>query len=67
MNADNELDELSPAVNERAEGWQSSPQEIQVPGLPPADHGRDAWMALVACVIVQLPIWGNQAASARDG
>ncbi|CRG92052.1 Monocarboxylate transporter 12 [Talaromyces islandicus] len=57
MNADNELHELSPAVNEHAEAWQS-PQEIEVPGLPPADHGRDAWMALVACVIVQLPIWG---------
>lgn len=64
MNADNELHELSPAVNEHTETWQST-QEIEVPGLPPADHGRDAWMALVACVIVQLPIWGNQAASAR--
>lgn len=26
--------------------------------LPPADHGRGAYLALACCTIAQAPIWG---------
>ncbi|KAH8689079.1 MFS monocarboxylate transporter [Talaromyces proteolyticus] len=53
----NELQELQPRNESSNETWQS-PHEIEQPDLPPADHGKDAWLALVACVLVQVPIWG---------
>lgn len=27
--------------------------------LPPTDHGRDAYLALLCCTVAQAPIWGK--------
>lgn len=42
-----------------AEAWHPS-QEIEQTELPPADHGKGAWLALLGCVLAQVPIWGKQ-------
>ncbi|EED16201.1 hypothetical protein TSTA_013070 [Talaromyces stipitatus ATCC 10500] len=39
------------------ETWEAD-QEIEQPELPPADRGRGAWLALLGCVLAQVPIWG---------
>lgn len=31
--------------------------------LPPTDEGRKAWLALVACCLVQIPVWGELGSS----
>lgn len=28
--------------------------------LPPADHGKGAYLALACCTLAQAPIWGSQ-------
>lgn len=42
-----------------SEAWRLS-QEIEQPELPPADHGKGAWLALLGCVLAQVPIWGKK-------
>lgn len=38
---------------------EDSEDPIQRPQtLPPADHGRAAYLALACCTIAQAPIWG---------
>ncbi|KZF24072.1 putative MFS monocarboxylate transporter [Xylona heveae TC161] len=37
---------------------QQSNTEIEQPALPEADGGKSAWLMLVGCSIIQLPIWG---------
>lgn len=32
--------------------------EIEQPSLPPADRGKDAWLMLASCCVIQLPVWG---------
>ena len=33
--------------------------EIEQASLPPADHGKAAWLVLAGCSIIQLPVWGK--------
>ncbi|TAQ88874.1 hypothetical protein B7494_g2809 [Chlorociboria aeruginascens] len=32
--------------------------ETEIPSLPPTDHGRQAYLVLAACTLIQAPIWG---------
>ncbi|KAE8146213.1 major facilitator superfamily domain-containing protein [Aspergillus avenaceus] len=32
--------------------------ELEQPPLPPIDRGKDAWLMLASCCLVQLPVWG---------
>jgi hypothetical protein len=34
--------------------------EIEIPSLPPTDHGRDAYLVLLGCTVIQAPVWGTQ-------
>ncbi|KAF5669340.1 monocarboxylate transporter 8 [Fusarium circinatum] len=44
----------SPPDTERQENVSQSPTD----SLPPTDHGKDAYLALMCCTMAQLPIWG---------
>lgn len=35
-------------------------------GLPPTDHGRDAYLALLCCTVAQAPIWGKPTLTSLD-
>jgi hypothetical protein len=35
--------------------------EIEQTPLPPADGGKEAWLVLAGCTVIQLPVWGTQA------
>jgi hypothetical protein len=54
-----ESSQLDRSSESPAEAWRLS-QEIEQPELPPTDHGKGAWMALLGCVLAQVPIWGKQ-------
>lgn len=32
--------------------------EIEQVSLPPTDRGRDAWLVLAGCSLIQIPVWG---------
>jgi hypothetical protein len=36
--------------------------ETEMRSLPPTDHGRDAYLVLAGCTIIQAPVWGQQVA-----
>ena len=36
-----------------------SETEIEQAPLPPTDTGRDAWLALLGCTLIQVPVWGT--------
>jgi len=48
-------DEISSTREERT-------LETEMRSLPPTDHGRDAYLVLVGCTIIQAPVWGEQVA-----
>lgn len=33
--------------------------EIEVPSLPPTDHGKQAYLVLAGCTLIQAPVWGE--------
>ncbi|KAI9735761.1 MAG: hypothetical protein M1818_006370 [Claussenomyces sp. TS43310] len=33
-------------------------QEMEIPQLPPADHGKQAYLVLAGCTLIQAPVWG---------
>jgi hypothetical protein len=35
-------------------------EETEMRSLPPTDHGRDAYLVLAGCTIIQAPVWGTQ-------
>ncbi|KAK1500497.1 hypothetical protein CTAM01_06432 [Colletotrichum tamarilloi] len=43
----------SPAVTQ-----QESENEIEQAPLPPADRGKEAWLVLLGCSLIQFPVWG---------
>jgi hypothetical protein len=45
------LDRLHPQSSEN--------QEVTTDALPPADHGKDAFIALGCCTVAQAPVWGT--------
>ena len=36
----------------------SATVEIEQPSLPPTDTGKDAWLVLAGCSLIQIPVWG---------
>ncbi|KAJ4399162.1 hypothetical protein N0V85_006098, partial [Neurospora sp. IMI 360204] len=60
------LDSLPPSyrTTSRAETGTPEPQDIQEPAghefsqLPPVDGGKDAWLFLAACFVVEALVWG---------
>lgn len=34
--------------------------------LSPADTGRAAWLALLSCSIIQIPVWGNMTSATKS-
>jgi len=37
----------------------SPPPEVEHDSLPPADHGKQAYLVLLGCTLIQAPIWGK--------
>ncbi|EXF75675.1 hypothetical protein CFIO01_04608 [Colletotrichum fioriniae PJ7] len=37
---------------------QESENEIEQAQLPPADTGKEAWLVLLGCSLIQIPVWG---------
>jgi hypothetical protein len=33
--------------------------ELEFPILPPTDHGKDAYLVLAGCTLIQAPVWGK--------
>jgi hypothetical protein len=33
--------------------------ELEIPTLPPTDHGKDAYLVLAGCTLIQAPVWGK--------
>ena len=33
--------------------------EIEMRSLPPTDHGRQAYVVLAGCTLIQAPVWGE--------
>jgi hypothetical protein len=33
--------------------------EVEVRSLPPIDHGKQAYLVLAGCTLIQAPVWGN--------
>lgn len=32
--------------------------EIEMSPLPPTDHGKEAYLVLTGCTLIQIPVWG---------
>ncbi|GMF77918.1 unnamed protein product [Aspergillus oryzae] len=45
------------------EGTHNASQfELEQPSLPATDRGKDAWLMLASCCLIQLPVWGTATA-----
>lgn len=53
-----ELQSLSILSSRDAEDT-SNHDEIEQTNLPPTDRGKDAWLMLASCCVIQLPVWGT--------
>lgn len=40
-------------------------EEIEQVSLPPTDRGKEAWLVLAGCSLIQVPVWGMSAAMPR--
>lgn len=38
---------------------QQTRMEIEQASLPPADRGKQAWLVLAGCSLIQIPVWGE--------
>jgi len=38
---------------------QVTTDEIEHTMLPPTDRGKEAWLVLAGCSLIQIPVWGN--------
>lgn len=48
----------SPDNHENFEGSVET-MELEAPSLPPTDHGKDAYLVLAGCTLIQAPVWGK--------
>ncbi|KAL2873672.1 hypothetical protein SGCOL_011155 [Colletotrichum sp. CLE4] len=44
---------IGPAIHR-----QETVEEIEQAPLPPADRGKEAWLVLLGCSLIQIPVWG---------
>ena len=35
-------------------------EEIEQVALPPMDRGKEAWLVLAGCTLIQIPVWGTK-------
>lgn len=40
--------------------------EIEMPSLPPTDHGKQAYLVLIGCTLIQAPVWGKSSISLAE-
>jgi hypothetical protein len=33
--------------------------DMEIQQLPPTDHGKQAYLVLAACTLIQVPVWGQ--------
>lgn len=52
------MHEISDQLEHPGENTSMERLEISAPPLPPADHGKSAYLVLGGCVLVQAPVWG---------
>lgn len=38
---------------------QETDNEIEQAQLPPSDRGKEAWLVLLGCSLIQIPVWGR--------
>lgn len=38
---------------------QETVEEIEQISLPPTDRGKEAWLVLAGCSLIQIPVWGT--------
>ncbi|KAF9700378.1 hypothetical protein EKO04_001509 [Ascochyta lentis] len=59
---DIELDRMSGSIctvaTTHATEQQEMVEEIEQVPLPPTDRGKEAWLVLAGCSLVQIPVWG---------
>jgi hypothetical protein len=62
VHQDIELDRLRRIGQANADGnemhQQETVAEIEQISLPPTDRGREAWLVLAGCSLIQIPVWG---------
>ncbi|BGP13412.1 hypothetical protein JCM10213_008572 [Rhodosporidiobolus nylandii] len=46
------------AVDDSAQGSAYTPEEVEVPSLPPVDGGKAAWMFVLASWVLETFVWG---------
>lgn len=63
MGMDSSTIELRPRESGPAEGTDepasSNNTRHEFPALPPVDGGKDAWLFLAACFVIEALIWGT--------
>lgn len=42
-----------------ASATRSAPTGVESVSLPPTDHGKQAYLVLLGCTMIQAPIWGK--------
>lgn len=53
-----ELEVHSLTPHSSHQSGQTAEHEIEQPSLAPTDRGKDAWLMLASCCVIQLPVWG---------
>lgn len=54
-----ETSEAARTVETRGSIRSFESHEVDLPSLPPADHGKQAYMVLAGCTLIQGPVWGE--------
>lgn len=62
-----DLDQLRSFSREDAASHATQQQittdEIEQVTLPPTDRGKEAWLVLAGCSLIQIPVWGTSSRS----
>lgn len=60
---DIEFDRLHNTGRADTDDYQTQQQEaileIEQISLPPTDRGKEAWLVLAGCSLIQIPVWGK--------
>jgi hypothetical protein len=52
------LRNMSPDDHEQIDRF-AEVMEAEIPSLAPTDHGKDAFLVLAGCTLIQAPVWGK--------
>jgi hypothetical protein len=53
------IDHRSNEAELQPDSEESPNSEIEMRSLPPTDHGRQAYLVLAGCTLIQAPVWGE--------